>query len=121
MTDRYSALTVTFWASVTGTLFTLPLAAGEIMIRDFTFPDQPLVWWGVVYLGAVSTALAFFLWAKGFELMKAGTAGLFFFVQPVVGTFLGWLVLHETLTWPFFAGSALILGSVLFAMRSEKR
>lgn len=82
-------------------------------------PNDPLVWWGVLYLGAVSTALAFFLWTKGFELMDAGTAGLFFFVQPIFGAILGWLVLGEQLTVPFFIGSSLIIGSVLLAMKGE--
>lgn len=118
LTERYPALTVSFWATCCGVLFTLPLAAWEIWDQGFTLPADPLIWWGVAFLGVLSTAVAFFLWVKGFELMEAGTAALFFFVQPVFGTLLGWLLLGETLTLSFLVGSLLILGSVAYSMRN---
>lgn len=118
LTERYPALTVSFWATVCGVVFTLPLAGWEIWMQGLTLPTDPLVWIGVAFLGVLSTAVAFFLWVKGFELMDAGTAALFFFVQPVFGTFLGWLLLGETLTLTFMVGSLLILGSVAFSMRN---
>ncbi len=52
---------------------------------------------GVLYLGVISTAGAFFLWNKGLELMDASIGSLFFFFQPIVGSLLGWLLLNETL------------------------
>ncbi|PWK05221.1 DMT family transporter [Tumebacillus permanentifrigoris] len=118
LTERYPALTVSFWATVCGVVFTLPLAGWELWTQGFTLPTDPLIWWGVAFLGVLSTAVAFFLWVKGFELMEAGTAALFFFVQPVFGTLLGWLLLGETLTVSFLIGSVLILGSVAFSMRN---
>ena len=42
---------------------------------------------GVLYLGIVSTAGAFFLWNKGLELLDASIGSLFFF-QPIVGSLL---------------------------------
>ena len=56
---------------------------------------------GVLYLGIVSTAGAFFLWNKGLELMDASIGSLFFFFQPIVGSLLGWLLLNETLNSNF--------------------
>ena len=59
-------------------------------------PFPSAVWWGILYLGVVSTALAFYLWNKGFTLLDASTGSLFFFAQPVVGAVLGWLLLGES-------------------------
>ena len=56
---------------------------------------------GVLYLGIVSTAGAFFLWNKGLDLMDASIGSLFFFFQPIVGSLLGWLLLNETLNSNF--------------------
>ena len=120
LTERYPALAVTFWASLCGVVFTLPVAGWELMTTEVVWPDEPLVWWGVLYLGVISTALAFFLWTKGFQLMDAGTAGLFFFVQPICGAFLGWLILGEQLSLSFLIGSGLIIGSVALSMRGDK-
>lgn len=118
LSEKYPALTVTFWAALVGVVFTLPVAGWEMMTEEIIWTADPLVWGGVLFLGIVSTALAFFLWLKGFELMDAGTAGLFFFVQPIVGTLLGWLLLGEHLTLAFLMGSALIIGSVAVSMKS---
>lgn len=110
--ERYSSLTVTTYAVFFALLFNTPVAAWELNTAGIgPFPALP-VWSGVLYLGAVSTALAFFLWNKGMYLMDAGTGSLFFFFQPLVGSFLGWLLLKESLRWNFFAGGALILLAV---------
>ena len=53
---------------------------------------RPTIWGGVLYLGVVSTAGAFFLWNKGLQMIDATSGGLYFFFQPLVGTFLGWIV-----------------------------
>jgi drug/metabolite transporter (DMT)-like permease len=119
LSEGYPALTLTFWASLCGAVFTMPLAAWELAGSEVVWKADPVVWSGVLFLGLISTAVAFFLWVKGFELMDAGTAALFFFVQPIVGTLLGWLLLGETLTLSFLAGSVLIIGSVAFSMRGE--
>lgn len=120
LSDKYPALTVTFWAALAGVVFTLPVAGWEMTTEAIIWTADPLVWGGVLFLGIVSTALAFFLWLKGFELMDAGTAGLFFFVQPIVGTLLGWWLLGEHLTLAFLLGSALIIGSVAVSMKQAQ-
>jgi len=121
LTTTYPALTISFWATVAGVVFTLPIAGWEVAVEGFTWPTDPLLWLGIIYLGVVSTAVAFFLWTKGFELMDAGTAGLYFFVQPIFGSLLGWLLLDEHLTFSFLLGSLLIFASVAFSMWSESR
>ncbi|ASS75023.1 EamA family transporter [Tumebacillus algifaecis] len=122
LTERYTPLTVTFWATVFGVLFTLPLSLWEISVEGFTLPlDDPLIVWGILFLAIISTAVAFFLWAKGFELLDAGTAALFFFVQPIFGSFLGWLMLGEQLTASFIIGSVLIFVSVGISMLGDEK
>jgi drug/metabolite transporter (DMT)-like permease len=75
----------------------------------------PLLWLGILYLGVVCTAVAFFLWNKGFEYLPAGTGGLFLLAQPLVGSVLGRALLGEQLGLAFFAGSALIVAGVVVA------
>ncbi|MDO7786460.1 DMT family transporter [Desulforamulus aquiferis] len=119
-TKKYSSLAVTFYASLFGLIFTLPLAAWELT----RLPADPLanvwVWSGILYLGVVSTAGAFYFWNKGFELMDASSAAVFFFVQPVLGSLLGWLILNEHLETNFFIGGAMILLGVAIASFSPE-
>ena len=117
LTQRYSALTVTTWAGAFGAVFTAPIAAWQWHSSGFMLPTQPLVWAGVLYVGVVSTALAFYLWNKGFEYIDAATGSLYLFLQPLVGSVLGAMLLGEPLGWGFLAGAALIAGSMYLAAR----
>jgi len=100
-----------FWAAI----MTTPLMVVEWRFLPVHGLGSPLLWGAVLYLGVVATAGAFYFWNKGLSLVEAGTASVFFFLQPVVGAVLGWLVLGEQLTTSFFIGGGVILLAVLIA------
>ena len=113
-----SALAVTLYVTAWGICWNLPLAALELSGMHIG-AITPAVIAGVLYVGVVSTAIAFYLWNKGFELLDANTAALCFFAQPVVGALLGALLLHESLNLGFFAGGVLILAGALVSQVSR--
>ncbi len=114
--NQYPPVTVTTYATLFGILCVLP--ATPVELRGVAWRSlPPLVWWGTLYLGVVSTALAFYLWNKGFTLVDASTGSLFFFAQPVVGTLLGWLLLGESLTGRFVVGTAVVIAGGVLATR----
>jgi len=117
----YPPLLTTAYAIFWAALFTTPAMVLEWRYLPVQGLDRPLVWLAVLYLGVVATAGAFFLWNKGLQLVEAGVGSVFFFLQPVVGAFLGWLVLGEQLGSSFFAGGALILGGVLLVSLPARR
>lgn len=106
-------LVITTYAILWAILCSTPAMVLEWRYLPVTGLDLPLIWLSVLYLGVVSTAGAFYLWNKGMQLVEAGTGSLFFFLQPVVGSLLGWLLLGEELTPSFFQGGLLILAGVL--------
>ncbi len=53
--------------------------------------------------------------------MDAGIGSLFFFFQPVVGTFLGWLLLNEEIDANFFIGAILILAGVVIVTFQKRK
>ncbi|MDP0528568.1 EamA family transporter [Lacticaseibacillus paracasei] len=53
------------------------------------------------------------------QLTSASISGLFYVIQPIVGTLLGWLLLQEQLTWGFLLGTVLIIGSVWLVTRFD--
>ncbi|MBG9567324.1 DMT family transporter [Brevibacillus agri] len=107
-TQRYSSLLVTTYVALFGLVFTSPVMVWELSVTPVSWEFGWEIWAGVLYIGLISTAGAFYLWNKGFELMQAGSGAGFFFVQPIVGAFLGWLLLHEHLGVSFFVGAAFI-------------
>lgn len=80
---------------------------------------QPSIWGGLLYLGIISTACGFLLWNKGLQLMNASSGGLFFFLQPIVGTFLGWVLLGETIGWSFWIGTVLIFVGIFLVIKEK--
>ncbi|MEC1715130.1 DMT family transporter [Schinkia azotoformans] len=112
--SRLSSLLVTTYGLLFAIIFTTPAMMWELQTHNIYY-NSILIILGVVYLGVVSTAGAFYLWNKGMELMDAGIGSLFFFFQPIVGSFLGWLLLNEKLSSNFFIGGMLILVGVVIA------
>lgn len=124
LASTYSALQITTAGILLAAILTAPAAVTEA--GDWIFADI-LTWpmlLSLLYLGIISTAVAFFCWNKGLSLLPAQQAGLFFFLQPLVGSLLGWAVLDETITAAFLAGSLCILGGIYFTLTagdSQKR
>ncbi|EKN67204.1 EamA family transporter [Schinkia azotoformans] len=117
---RLSSLTITTYAVFFALVFTTPAFVWELQSNDVYYQNTLIVL-GVIYLGVVSTAGAFFLWNKGMELMDAGIGSLFFFFQPLVGSFLGWLLLNEKLDVNFFIGGFLIMAGVVVVSLQKKK
>lgn len=117
---RFSSLTITTYAVLFALVFTTPTMIWELQSNDVDFQNIFIIV-GILYLGIVSTAGAFFLWNKGLELMDAGIGSLFFFFQPLVGSFLGWLLLNEKLNLNFFIGGFFIITGVVIVTLKKKK
>ncbi|WAH42379.1 DMT family transporter [Alicyclobacillus fastidiosus] len=113
----YSQLTITLYGILVATVCITPIAVKQMVDVSPSTWLQPSLWGGVLYLGVVSTAGAFFLWNKGLQLVDASSGGLYFFFQPLVGTFLGWLILGEVVGLSFWVGALLILIGVAIVVR----
>jgi drug/metabolite transporter (DMT)-like permease len=119
LTQKSSALAVTMAITALGIPIVAPVAAIELQTQTIGI-ITPAVLAGILYIGIGSTAIAFFLWNKSFELLDAASASLFFFAQPVVGTLLSAIFRRQQLGASFFIGGALILIGALLGMLSPR-
>ncbi|WP_100486670.1 DMT family transporter [Sporolactobacillus pectinivorans] len=113
----YSSIEITNYSILVAIVVLTPFVFSqlhEINISEFI---HPTIWGGVLYLGIVSTACGFLLWNRGLQLLNASSGGLFFFFQPLMGTFLGWLLLGENIGGTFWIGALLVLGGVLLVIK----
>lgn len=114
----YSQLVVTTYAILVATIAMTPLVITQVdVVRFQQVMLQPLVWGGILYLGVVSTAGAFFFWNKGLQMVDATRAGVYFFFQPLVGTLLAYLFLGEQVGIGFWIGTLLIIVGVLLVVK----
>lgn len=118
--NRYSQLVITTYAVLTAFMAMTPLAVRNLGLIQTEIFLQPTVWQGVLYLGVVSTAGAFYFWNKGLQMVNATQGGLYFFFQPLVGTLLGWLLLGEQVGISFWLGALLIFSGLLMVTISPK-
>ncbi|AKE17705.1 MULTISPECIES: DMT family transporter [Bacillus cereus group] len=116
---QFSSLVITTYAIFFSLFFITPFMIWELQTSSIGTVNTYVIF-GVLYLGIVSTAGAFFLWNKGLELIDASIGSLFFFFQPIVGSLLGWLLLNETLNSNFFIGGILIICSVFITTFEKK-
>ncbi|WP_342420876.1 DMT family transporter [Paenibacillus sp. FSL E2-0178] len=116
---HYSQIVVTFYAALVAVVLLTPVTISRLPDLDVSALMHPSIWGGLVYLGVISTACGFLLWNRGLQMLNASSGGLFFFFQPVVGTFLGWLLLGEQIGLSFWAGTALICMGVLLVIKEK--
>ncbi|MGE7758684.1 DMT family transporter [Peribacillus sp. NPDC097895] len=114
---QYSQIVVTTYAILVSIVLLTPFTINRLAKLDFQAMVHPSIWGGLLYLGVISTASAFLLWNRGLRMLNASSGGLFFFFQPIVGTFLGWLLLGEQIGLAFWMGTLLIFIGVIVVIR----
>lgn len=116
--SKYSVVTLTFYGVLIAFLVLTPYGLWWSFTQaDYSAMAAPDIWGSVLYLGFISTTAGFCLWNKGLTYMDASIGGLFMFFQPIVGTFLGWLLLAEPVTKYFWLGFGCIVIGVVLAVR----
>ncbi|KQN96047.1 DMT family transporter [Paenibacillus sp. Leaf72] len=116
---QYSQIVITCYTTLAAIVLLTPFTISRLPELDYQAMMHPSIWGGLLYLGVISTACAFLLWNRGLQMLNASSGGLFFFFQPVVGTFLGWLLLGEQIGLSFWIGTIFIFIGVLFVIRDE--
>ncbi len=114
--EFHPTLRITTWGILVATVCALPSAISEINSWDVSVLSSSMVLFSILYIALVSTTLAFYYWNKGLALTNSHQAGLFIFLQPIVGSILGYLLLGEELTLSFLGGALLILAAVRLSM-----
>ncbi len=110
---KFAALPFTFWAFIVGSASFLPLAVYEYVQTPALY--ALLDWRGYMGLafGAIlSSAAAYSLYAWGLSKITATDTSLFTYLDPVVGTILGAVLLKEPITGLFLLGAILIFAGI---------
>lgn len=107
VTQKYDSLQVTRYGIGIAALCYLPVSICEAVSGGAFRFDIPCVL-SLLYMGAMCTGVAYFLWNKSLSVLEAGTCSAFYPVQPLVSAALGMLLLKEQTGMAFWIGSVLI-------------
>ena len=108
LSSRYSPMFITALQSFVGCVFFTP----ALFLPSTRFPTE-LPWAGtfaIVYLGALISVFAYFLYNYALSRIPAGQASSYVNLIPVFSVILGWLILDERLTPLQYVAAALVLG-----------
>ena len=114
--SEYGSLQVTAATITIGTVILLVWIETTHPLR-FHFSSR--VWLAVIAQGVLATTAAYVLWNWGLARVPAARAGVFLNLEPLVGTLLGLLLLHESLGYLGIAGGVLILLSAAYFSQSQ--
>ncbi len=109
---RYSALTVTTYAMVFGTVLLFPAAFAEGLPRVFAGIDGRLAAL-IIFLGIFGGALGYYLWTFALSHLTPTQVAVYGNLNPMMATILGAALLAEKLTGVFGVGFVAVLSGVL--------
>ncbi len=122
LTKRWAApvppLTLTAWQLLAGGALLLPLA---LLVEGAppAMSAQNLAGYG--YLTIIGTALAYVLWFRGLRALPTSRVAALGLFSPFVATFLGWLVLDQSLAVGQLVGAGLVVAALVLAQVKMRR
>jgi DME family drug/metabolite transporter len=103
------------------TFFFGALGLAPVLLRvDAPLHQITAGWPLLLYLGVVTTGLAYAAYTTGLTSVSAATAGIISLLEPLTATLLGVVVFGEQLGAPGFAGGVLLAGALLLLVRAER-
>ncbi|HKT24332.1 MAG TPA: DMT family transporter [Terriglobales bacterium] len=115
----YGSLQVTAAMLIIGTLILLAWT-------EFTHPVRThfstRVWLAVIAQGVLATTGAYVFWNWGLARVPAARAGVFLNLEPLIGTILGVVILHERLgAFGILGGALILISAAYFSRRPQPR
>ncbi len=97
---------------VLGALMLLPVFVASYAVQGGFEPTVATVS-PLLYVGVVSSAVAFFAWNRAISIIGAARAGVVYYLQPVCVALLSYALLGEAMGWLQVLCMGLILGGVV--------
>ncbi|MDE0953447.1 MAG: DMT family transporter [Candidatus Poseidoniales archaeon] len=118
--NNYTSLEIVVWYSLIGTIMLTPFMLYETWINGIPSPSHE-GWLAILYLGSLSTVLAYYWFTIGIEKLGATSASSYIFLVPVFGILGGWWLLEEKLGYTIIIGFVMILiGVKIVQLESER-
>lgn len=108
---------LTFWVMTIGWLITSAAFFGQGRTAEIAMLDAR-GWWAMIFLGILTTGLAYIAWFDALAQLPAAQTGAFLFVEPLASMVVAAIVLNEQVTWASILGGAVILFGIWLVNRN---
>jgi drug/metabolite transporter (DMT)-like permease len=110
LVEKYGALTVCIWMSVTGTAFLLPFASAGFVHQVSALSLEG--WSALLYLSIISSVVGYSVYYTMIGRGAISTLSVQLYLIPIVSVIAGVLILHEQVTVLLVLGGAATLAAV---------
>ena len=119
MLQRYSALSLTVYVCLLGSLGLIPFISSSLFEEVVA---MSLTGWSVViFLGVFPTVIGYVLWYVALEIKSASETSVYLYFVPVLSTIISYILFRDEITWLFiFGGALVILGLHVVNKQSSK-
>ena len=119
MLQRYSALSLTVYVCLLGSLGLIPFISSSLFEE---VAAMSLTGWSVViFLGVFPTVIGYVLWYVALEIKSASETSVYLYFVPVLSTIISYILFRDEITWLFiFGGALVILGLYVVNKQSSK-
>ena len=104
---RYSALSLTVYAFLLGSLGLIPFITTSLFEEVATM--SIIGWSTILYLGIFPTVIGYVLWYVALEIKTASEISVYLYFIPVLSTIISYFLFDEQITWLFIVGGGLVI------------
>jgi len=112
---RHHPLQTTTFAFAVAVLIIFPLSC----CTGISFRYPPRAWMLLLYIGTVSTALAYIMFFVGLQYITATIAAILTMAEPLTATILAWQIFGESLGLVGWIGGGLLMGAIVVLYGSD--
>ena len=113
--QRYSALSLTVYAFLLGSLGLLPFVNNSLFEE---VANMSIIGWvAIIFLAFFSTVVAYVLWYVTLEIKTASELSIYLYFIPVLSTIISYFLLNVQVTLFFFLGGALVILGLIIVNR----
>ena len=117
--DRYSALSLTVYAMLLGSLGLIPFINTSLLHEVSNMSLD--AWIAVIFLGIFSTVIGYIIWYVALEIKTASELGVYLYCIPVLSTIISYFLFGTEITLLFALGGILVIaGLILVNFRSKR-
>ena len=107
MLSRYSALSLTVYAFLFGSIGLIPFINNSLF--EEVVAMSVTGWSVVIFLGICSTVISYVLWYVALEIKSASKISVYLYFIPVLSTIISYILFQDKITWLFVFGGALVI------------
>jgi drug/metabolite transporter (DMT)-like permease len=120
--ERYTALSLTVYAMLLGSVALIPLLFLNPSITDQVATMSAYSWFAIVFLGVFSTVIGYVLWYVGLEIKSTSEVSVYLYAVPVLSTIISYFLFDDKITMFFVLGGILvIIGLVLVNVNNRQK